>query len=376
MTLRVAFSDTILVDPLTRDMLDGIGIYTREMRARLAATPGISLVPVVMGSRAAHAAPNGTFAFAGRPSVAAARAILSGLPYPGMSGLAGKADVYFATDYRVPRLRRMPVCATVFDAIPLSHPEWANPRMRHAKNWVLRQSVRWADRVLAISQAMVPEIVEHYAIPEERITVTPLGVDDRWFAAAPPAHIAELRARHGLSGRYFLCVGTLQPRKNISRVVEAYARLPAQVRASYQLVVVGKVGWSADRTVALLRDRASSGVRWLERVGDADLRMLYQGATAFVFPSLYEGFGLPVIEAFASRTPVITSTLTSMPEIAGDAACLVDPYDVDAIASALERVVEDPGWADTLRAKGYVRARMYTWDACAALTVAVLREMA
>lgn len=376
MTLRVGFSDTVLVDPLTRDSLDGIGIYTRELRARLAEDTGIALMPVVMGPRPSRAAPSGAFTFAGRPSVEAVRSIVLGAPFRGASKLAERIDVYLATDYRIPRLRGTPVCATIFDAIPLSHPEWANPQMRRAKNWILRHSIQWADRVLAISQAMVPEIVEHYGISQDRIAVTPLGVGDEWFIAESPVRIRKVRERHGVAPGYFLSVGTLQPRKNIARVVEAYVRLPLAIREEHQLVVVGKVGWSAASTVELLRRHASSGVRWLERIPDDELRSLYQGAAAFVFPSLYEGFGLPVVEAFASGTPVIASTGTSLPEIVGDAGCLVDALDVGAIGAALERIVDDPSWADALRVKGRERAKRYSWDACASLTAAVLREMA
>jgi len=376
MTLRVGFSDTVLVDPLMRDSLDGIGIYTRELRARLAEDAGIALMPVVMGPRTSRAAPPGVFTFQGRPSIETVRSIVLGAPFRGASKLAERIDVYLATDYRIPRLRGTPVCATIFDAIPLSHPEWANPQMRRAKNWILRHSIQWADRVLAISQAMVPEIVEHYGISQDRIAVTPLGVGDEWFIAESPVRIREVRERHGVAPGYFLSVGTLQPRKNIARVVEAYLRLPSAIRAEHQLVVVGKVGWSAASTVESLRRHVSSGVRWLERIPDDELRSLYQGATAFVFPSLYEGFGLPVVEAFASGTPVIASTGTSLPEIVGDAGCLVDALDVGAIGAALERIVDDPAWADALRVKGRERAKRYSWAACASLTAAVLREMA
>src|SRR5665213_2726853 len=375
MTLRVGYSDTLLVDPQARDSLDGIGIYTRELRSRLARNPELRVVPVVMGGRAARASAPGTFVFPGCPPIVAARSLLLGTQWPGGKELSPRIDVYLATDYRVPRLRDTPVCATVFDAIPLSHPQWANPHMRRSKNWILRHSIGHADHVLAISHAMVAEIVELYRIPAERISVTPLGIGEDWFVTLDAQRIDRVRDRYALAAGYFLFVGTLQPRKNIARIVEAYSRLPEQVRAAYQLVIVGKVGWSAGDIVELLRESAASGVRWLERVPDDDLHALYQGACAFVFPSLYEGFGLPVIEAFASGAPVITSTVTSLPEVAGDAASLVDPTEVDAIAAAMQRMVDDSQWANDLRARGRLRARVYSWDVCAALTAAALREI-
>jgi alpha-1,3-rhamnosyl/mannosyltransferase len=290
--------------------------------------------------------------------------------------LEAVADVYFATDQRVPRLRRIPVCATIHDAIPLRHPEWANPRLRGLKNLLLKQSFGWAERVLVLARATIAEVVEHYHVPESRIAVTPLGVDDAWFVAPAADALAATLRRYGLARGYLLFVGTLQPRKNVERVIEAYGRLPPALRASFDLVVVGKLGWSAAPIVAKLRERTGEGVRWLERVPDTDLRMLYRGAAGFVFPSLYEGFGLPVLEAFASGLPVVTSNVTSLPEVAGDAALLVDPLDIDAITQAVTRILEDRALADSLRTKGVARARGFTWEACAAKTAAVLRQMA
>jgi glycosyltransferase involved in cell wall biosynthesis len=290
--------------------------------------------------------------------------------------LADRVDVVHATDYRIPRLRRTPVCATLFDAIPLRHPEWANPRLRRMKNFLLRKSARWADHVIAISQAMVPELVELYGIDLQRITVTSLGVDARWFVRESASRVAAVQSRYSLNPGYLLFVGTLQPRKNIGRIVEAFGRLPAPIAGGRQLVIAGKAGWRAEELVATLRAAEAGGrVRWLDYVDADDMRALYQGAAAFVFPSLYEGFGLPVLEAFASGIPVVTSTTTSLPEVAGDAALLVDPTDIDALAGAIASIIDDSALADRLRIAGLERARAYTWARCAAETNAVLRTL-
>jgi alpha-1,3-rhamnosyl/mannosyltransferase len=373
--LRVGWSATLTCDAAQRSQADGIGVYTRELAAAYARQRDVTPVAVVMGTRAAHNAPAGAMVLPYPAAVSAALSVATGSDFRGARRLAERIDVYHATDLRIPRLRRIPVCATLFDAIHLHHPEWANPRLRAPKNLVLRQSARWADRVIAISRAMVPELIEHYGLDAERIFVTHPGVDERWFARESAPRIAEMRVRYGLAPGYFLFVGTLQPRKNVERIIAAYLRLPARQQAERQLVIAGKAGWRADPLVATLREAFAEGrVRWLDYVDADDMRALYQGAAAFVFPSLYEGFGLPVLEAFASGVPVLTSTTTSLPEVAGDAALLVDPTDIDAIAAGMAALIGDLPLAERLRAAGHARAQEFTWSRCAAETVAILRS--
>jgi len=377
--MRIGFGATLLQGEGADPRLDGIGNYARELATAFALRDDVTPIPVVVGARAARAARKGNADALVLPQGAFLGTAVSwatGADALGARGLAEHVDVFHATDYMIPRLRRTPVCATLFDAIPLSHPEWANPRLRALKNMGMRQSARWADRVIAISQAMVPELIEHYGIDGQRISVTPLGVDDRWFTVESVPRIAEVRARHGLAPGYLLFVGTLQPRKNVERIIAAYLRLPAHQQAERQLVIAGKAGWRADDLVATLREVSAGGrVRWLDYVEADDMRALYQGAAGFVFPSLYEGFGLPVLEAFASGVPVLTSTTTSLPEVAGDAALLVEPTDIDAIAAGMSSLIGDLALAERLRAAGRARARQFTWARCAAETVAVLRSL-
>lgn len=373
--LRVGLSATLLMDPASRHALDGIGVYTQALGQHLPRCDGITVLPMVMGALHARDVPDGTLRY---PGPTRWTSLLAALPWQrpaSAATLRAAIDVYFATDYRIPRTTAVPVCATLHDAIPLSHPQWANPRLRTLKNLLLRRSARWAQRVITVSQAMVPALCEQFGIPQARIAVTPLGVDERWYVRDRAEVVAAMRARYALPAGYFLFVGTLQPRKNVERIVAAYAALPAAVRAAHQLVIVGKSGWRAETLVAALRAGNAEGrVRWLERVADADLRPLFAAASAFVFPSLYEGFGLPVLEAFASGTPVVTSNVTSLPEVAGDAALQVDPLRVDAIADAMRRVVEDHALAASLVVRGSARARTFTWDKCAALTAQALRD--
>jgi glycosyltransferase involved in cell wall biosynthesis len=269
------------------------------------------------------------------------------------------------------------VVATLHDAIPLAHPEWANPKHRALKNRVMRTAARWADCIITVSQAMVPIIVEHFRIPLERISVVHNGVDDVWFEPVPSELRAKVRSRHGVAPGFFLTVGTLQPRKNIGRLLEAYRALPNSVRKQHPLVIVGRASWGVNDLIPTLRAAEAAGdVRWLDYVSDEELRALFHSAHAFVFPSLYEGFGLPVLEAFASGIPVVTSNVSSLPEVAGDAALLVDPLDIDALRDGMLRVTEDIALRARLVAAGSLRATQFTWRACAQQVLAVYRTVA
>ena len=186
----------------------------------------------------------------------------------------------------------------------------------------------------------------------------------------------ETLRRYGLPDKFFLFVGTLQPRKNIARVIEAYRSLPQGIRNEVPLVIVGRAGWQCDEIAdALASGNYGTSVFWLRHLPDDDLLAVMKAATALVFPSLYEGFGLPVLEAFAAGTPVITSNGTSLPEVAGDAALLVDPVDIASIAEAMLRLLENPELVNILREKGYVRAREHSWDRTALMTLDVYRRV-
>jgi alpha-1,3-rhamnosyl/mannosyltransferase len=302
--------------------------------------------------------------------------ILSGASFPGAKDLSKRIDVYHATDYWIPKLGRIPVVATLHDAIPLSHPHWATPQHRTLKNALLRIAARWADTVITVSNAMVPIIAEQFRIRAERITVIPNGVDDAWFERLPDDVRHAALARHGLRPGYFLTVGTLQPRKNHARLLAAHRALPADVRREHPLVIVGRRGWADGDVLAGISEGRSAGeVFWLDYVDDADLRAIFQGAHALVFPSLFEGFGLPVVEAFASAVPVITSNVSALPEISGDAALQVDPLDVEAIRNAMHGLATDQHLHRRLASSGAARARMYSWQTCAERVMEVYRRM-
>jgi glycosyltransferase involved in cell wall biosynthesis len=213
-----------------------------------------------------------------------------------------------------------------------------------------------------------------YRVPPEKITVIYEAADTR-FRLQPPQTMADVRARYRLPDRYLLFVSTIEPRKNLIRLLAAFERLQA-AGLTDALVIVGKRGWLYDNFFAALEaSPAKQAVIFPGWVADADLPAIYGGAQVFAFPSLFEGFGLPVLEAMACGTPVVCSNSSSLPEVADDAALLVDPLDVDALTGALERLLRDPALAADLRARGLAQAARFSWARAAAETIAIYHRL-
>lgn len=247
---------------------------------------------------------------------------------------------------------------------PQAHP----PRQRLYLDATTRFSAARASIVLADSRATADDLMRFYGTPAHKIHVVYPGVE---LPEKHPsdAEIETVRAKYGLPERYFLFLGTLQPRKNIARIVQAYSRWQAaNPNDPAALVLAGGKGWLYDP--AWTADVA--GVILPGYIDDADKRALYAGALAFVFPTLYEGFGFPVLEAMLSGTPVICSNTSSLPELAGDAALLVDPLNVAAIADTMSALSSDPVLRVSLVAKGDPQARKFSWDAAALAALAAL----
>lgn len=376
--MRVGYGTTNLARGLAGNGVDGIGIYTRELGRALLDVGDVGLVPVGFG----HNIDTDVFPQAQRPVSMGRYPGLAGLgvstpfAFRGESALADQIDLFHATDNLIPKLSRIPVVATLADAFPLSHPEWIRMKNAHLKCWLWKRAAHWADHIVTVSEYSKGQIVEYFGIAAHRITVIPEGVGERFFQLIAPADRKTVLSRYGLPEQFFLSIGTLQPRKNIGNLLDAHAALPAALRTEFPLVVVGREGWGSETLVSRLQALQAAGtVYWLQYLPDEDMRALMQSASALVFPSLGEGFGLPVLEAFASRLPVVTSDTTSLPEVAGQAAVLVDPSDPLSIADGMRRVVEDSALANRLITAGLARARLFTWQACAIRTQAVYRSV-
>ena len=378
--LRIGLSTTTLEPELTGGRLDGIGVYTQALLANLPGA-GCTVQPL---SFAPPGAPE--CLRVGRPlPLSFALATIGDLILPSSARLAVRdlgqdgqpLDLFHATDYRIVRMD-CPVVATLHDALPISHPEWCSPRLRRLKNWLQAKAARKADHVITGSQYSVRELVECFGVDERRISVVYHGVGPSGFDAPAAAAVAAPLERHGLRPGYFLTVGTLQPRKNIERLLQAYLALPPVVRAARQLVIVGAPGWRSEelvRRIAAARQQGEN-VCWLSAVTDqGELRQLYAGSGAFLFPSLYEGFGLPVLEAFASGVPVVASNATSLPEACQGAALEADPLSVPEWTAAMLSILRDEALRARCIAAGQRRALQLTWAETARRTVAVYQSI-
>jgi alpha-1,3-rhamnosyl/mannosyltransferase len=278
-------------------------------------------------------------------------------------------------DYFAP-VSDQPTVVTIHDLSVLLFPE-TQPitRVRRFEKLIDR-AVRSGFTILTDAHSVADELVQHTGVALHRVNPIHLGVNGN-FRPFEPSECAAVIGHYRLAPeRYVLSVGTAEPRKNLVRLLDAYERLPAGVRHQFPLVLAGGKGWNDDALLQRIeKARAAGWLRTLGYVPEADLPALYAGARLFAYVSLYEGFGLPVAEAMACGTPVLTSDCSSMPEVAAGAALLVNPLDVDAITAGLQRGLEDETWRQGARSRGLTRAAELSWDNTVAATLAVYRKM-
>lgn len=360
--LRVALDATYAAGPRPT----GIGIYSRRLIAALPATMPADVpaqIRLCLGFR-----PGPYFRWAWRQSwpAAFAKSLLleSGLRWP-------QADLFHGLNQRLPRHRYPLEVVTIHDRYPPPSEDYASAAFRNLMARRIEEAVQRAARVIAVSEAVRTQLLLHDPALEAKLRVVHLGVDPAQPAAADAVrHLRERILGLKPAERYFLHVGVIQTRKNIAAIVQALQPL-----AGYHLVLTGGEGYGAD---AIRQQIRQTGMQ--ERVHalgyvDADtLRCLYSGAVALIFPSLEETFGMPILEAMSYGLPVITSAISAMPEVAGDAAILVDPRNLAEIREAMRRVAEDEPTAALLRQKGILRARQFSWERCARRTWEVYLE--
>ncbi|MDP6769601.1 MAG: glycosyltransferase family 1 protein [Anaerolineales bacterium] len=298
------------------------------------------------------------------------------LPVP-VELITGAVDIYHSPDFTLPpTLQGVPTLLTVHDLSFLRDPESASPGLRGYLEIAVKRSVRLATHVLADSQSTKDDLIELYSTPENKITVLYPGVSSDFRPIIDPAKLRQVRKRYKLGEEPFvLSVGTLQPRKNHLTLIKAFEL--ALGDSEYNLVLAGGKGWSYEEVYDLVESRGlQNRVLFPGFVAEEDLSALYSSANIMTLPSLYEGFGLPVLEAMACGLPVIASSVSSLPEVTGNAALLVDPGNVEDMADAMLKLVENADLRKKLRNKGFKRVEQFSWYASAKTLLGVYRNLA
>ena len=292
----------------------------------------------------------------------------------GFNRLVPAVTLFHATEHLLLPLRGVPTVLTVHDLIFRHLPEHHKTLNRWYLNLTLPLYCLRATHIIAVSQQTRRDLITFYGLPPEKISVIHEAADRR-FRPQSPENVASARERYRLPERYLLFVSTIEPRKNLTRLLQAFERVHA-AGLTDALVIVGKRGWLyGDFFAAVEKSPVRQVVIFPGFVPDADLPAVYAGAQALAFPSLYEGFGLPVLEAMACGAPVVCSNRSSLPEVAGDAALLVDPLDVDALAAALAQVLSDETLRREMRARGLTQAAQFSWERTARETLAVYQKV-
>jgi glycosyltransferase involved in cell wall biosynthesis len=338
--------------------------YAASLLRALRATAGVEVEELTLWRRE----PAGMF------QRVAYQAVAEAVYYPLLLGRRAQragAELVHHPRHLVPPERGLPgpSVVTVHDVLPLSEPEHYSKLILWRYRVLARSAVRSAALVLTGSRYSAGEIERRLGVDPARIRVTPYGVEERF---RPVAVDRERLARLGVRGSYVLSVGTLEPRKNLAGTLRAFERVQRDF-PEHSLVLIGGRGWMGDELEGLL-ERTEARIVRPGHVGDEELVELYSGADCFMFPSFSEGFGFPLLEAMACGAPVVASDRASLPELAGDAAVLVDPADAGALAQALASVLGSPQQRAALREHGLERRRSFSWNECARLTVDAYRE--
>lgn len=284
-----------------------------------------------------------------------------------------KPDVFFTTTHYGPRFATMPVVISIMDLSFIRFPETFKKRdLIQLTRWTKSSALK-ARKIITISNSSKNDIINEYKIKKEKIEVVHLGLKDAFEKTTKNMNSLK---EFGVKEDFILFVGTLQPRKNISRLIEAFAQVEKNYKKGLQLVVIGKKGWLYEEILkAPEKFNVTDKILFLDFVGDEDLPLFYKNALCYVLPSLYEGFGLPVLEAMRYGCPVITSNVSSLPEAGGDAALYFDPEDVNDIAKTIEKVINDTKLQSQMREKGLSHYKQFTWEKSAKKVLAILESI-
>lgn len=383
--MKLAFHATPLLSPLT-----GIGQYTYHLAKGLQADPALDMHFFYAGAwrqkvqEAGEAIPGhigwrSTFRSTVKKSIPDALRYNLSRAWRQRSFSQGcrqkKIDLYHEPNFLAYRCDA-PSVITVHDLSWIRYPQ-THPKERVAEmNRFFQPGLERASLVLTDSEFVKQELIDLFGTPADRIKSIPLGAE-AVFHPRSEHETAMVLHRQGLThGRYLLAVGTLEPRKNLGVALEAYRSLPAAIREHYPLVLAGMKGWLTSSLEKQMAPLVAAGhIKVLGYLQRDELATIISGALCLIYPSIYEGFGLPPLEAMASAVPVISSNVSSLPEVVGDSGILIDPTNAQALAQAMMQMVEDPVFRNSLAEKSLARSRLFSWERCVALTAASYRQV-
>ncbi|MBA6095680.1 MULTISPECIES: glycosyltransferase family 4 protein [Pseudomonas] len=364
--------------------LTGIGRYTYELASRLQHAEEISelrlfagrkFLPELVSPSDQSDAVHGLKRFVQKNALAV-EVYRRLMPILRKQALRGHEDfIYHSTNFYLPPFAG-PRVATFHDLSPFTWAHCHTPQIARYLQKELTQSLKRADALITVSHCMRQELADYFNWPLDRIHAVPLASSPQFHPRSPDA-LREALARHGLQpGGYSLFVGTIEPRKNIVSLLDAYSRLPLALRQRWPLILTGYHGWRSEAIHDRIAQAQQQGwAHYLGFVASADLPLLFAGARLFTFPSHYEGFGLPVLEAMSSGVPVVCSNSSSLPEVAGPAALMCAPDDVEGLTALLQKGLEDEAWRATAVQQGLLHAGGFSWERCAQATVEVYKSV-
>ncbi len=283
-------------------------------------------------------------------------------------------DLYFEPNFIPIHILANRIVTTVFDFSFALFPEW------HSRDKVLYfkkhfwEKIKRADRIIVISDFIKNEAIDRFGFSKDRLTTIHLGFDREIFKIYPPHALETVKFRYKLPEKFFLFVGSIEPRKNLVRLLQAYANLDNRIRKEYKLVLIGFKGWENEEIMRLI-EKLKQDVYYIGYVPEDELGKFYNLAHLFIYPSLYEGFGLPPLEAMACGCSIIVSHLASLPEVCGDAVYYVNPYEVGSITEGLDRVLKDNLLRNSLISRGLERAKQFTWERSAKEHLQIFEEV-
>lgn len=300
--------------------------------------------------------------------------IFETLHFP-METVVGKVDIFHGPIYTRLNTFYGKSIVTVHDLIFIRYPDMVPPAWLDYVGKNIEYSLRRADAIIAISEFTKKDIVDFFKIPEERIRVIHNGVD-RYFTPNPENGM-RVKEKFGIGGEYLLSVGANEPRKNLQTLLRAFHALPPTVKENHHLVIVGVERYRSEQVYAMINElQLERYVIFTNKVSREELSCLYSGAAIFIFPSLIEGFGMPLLEAMACGAPVIASNCTAIPEVVGEAGILIEPLNPDEISQAIENVLGDMSLREGLRQKGFKRVSRFSWEKAAGQTLSLYNEVA